>query len=234
MKIFSRRLSYLNRENSKKKSSFKQKATIVVVVFLLLIIGIILYLNYVVNPVVISMSESKVRSLATKAVGGAIYEIVNQADIYNDLITISKNNDGDVAMIQANSIQINLLTRKLTRLATSNLEQIGQQGLDIPIGTFSGMPILVGRGPSINIKMIPIGSISSSFKSEFTNAGINQTNHRIYVTIKSKINVVLPTANQTVETSTQVLICENIIIGKIPSTYLYSDSLDEMMNLIPN
>lgn len=234
MKIFSRRLSYLNRENSKKKSSFKQKATIVVVVFLLLIIGIILYLNYVVNPVVISMSESKVRSLATKAVGGAIYEIVNQADIYNDLITISKNNDGDVAMIQANSIQINLLTRKLTRLATSNLEQIGQQGLDIPIGTFSGMPILVGRGPSINIKMIPIGSISSSFKSEFTNAGINQTNHRIYVTIKSKINVVLPTANQTVETSTQVLICENIIIGKIPSTYLHSDSLDEMMNLIPN
>lgn len=180
------------------------------------------------------MSESKVRSLATKAVGGAIYEIVNQADIYNDLITISKNNDGDVAMIQANSIQINLLTRKLTRLATSNLEQIGVQGIDIPIGTFSGMPILVGRGPSINIKMIPIGSISSSFKSEFTNAGINQTNHRIYVTIKSKINVVLPTANQTVETSTQVLICENIIIGKIPSTYLYSDSLDEMMNLIPN
>lgn len=234
MKIFSRRLSYLNRENSKKKSSFKQKATIVVVVFLLLIIGIILYLNYVVNPVVISMSESKVRSLATKAVGGAIYEIVNQGDIYNDLITISKNNDGDVAMIQANSIQINLLTRKLTRLATSNLEQIGVQGIDIPIGTFSGMPILVGRGPSVNIKMIPIGSISSSFKSEFTNAGINQTNHRIYVTIKSKINVVLPTANQTVETSTQVLICENIIIGKIPSTYLYSDSLDEMMNLIPN
>ena len=234
MKIFSKRLSYLDRENSKKKSSFKQKATIVVVVFLLLIIGIILYLNYVVNPVVISMSESKVRSLATKAVGGAIYEIVNQADIYNDLITISKNNDGDVAMIQANSIQINLLTRKLTRLATSNLEQIGVQGIDIPIGTFSGMPILVGRGPSINIKMIPIGSISSSFKSEFTNAGINQTNHRIYVTIKSKINVVLPTANQTVETSTQVLICENIIIGKIPSTYLYSDSLDEMMNLIPN
>ncbi len=232
MKLFSKRLSYLNKEKAKK--TIKQKATIVVVIFLLVIIAIILYLNFVVNPVVISMSEAKVRSLATKAVGGAVYDIVSQGDIYSDLISISKNNDGDVAMIQANSVQINLLTRKLTRLATSNLEQIGEQGIDIPIGTFSGMPILVGRGPSINIKMIPIGAISSSFKSEFTNAGINQTNHRIYVTIQSKVNVVLPTANQTVETSTQVLICENIIIGKIPETYLHSDSLDEMMNLIPN
>lgn len=233
MKLFSKRLSYLNRENSK-KSSIKQKATIAIVVILLIVIAAILYLNFVVNPVVISMSEAKVRSLATKAVGGAVYEIISQGDIYSDLISVSKNNNGDVAMIQANSVQINLLTRKLTRLATSNLEQIGEQGIDIPIGTFSGMPILVGRGPSINIKMIPIGAISSSFKSEFTNAGINQTNHRIYVTIKSKVNVVLPTANQTVETSTQVLICENIIIGKIPETYLNSDSLDEMMNLIPN
>lgn len=232
MKLFSKRLSYLNKEKAKK--TIKQKATIVVVIFLLVIIAIILYLNFVVNPVVISMSEAKVRSLATKAVGGAVYDIVSQGDIYSDLISILKNNDGDVAMIQANSVQINLLTRKLTRLATSNLEQIGEQGIDIPIGTFSGMPILVGRGPSVNIKMIPIGAISSSFKSEFTNAGINQTNHRIYVTIQSKINVVLPTANQTVETSTQVLICENIIIGKIPETYLHSDSLDEMMNLIPN
>lgn len=214
--------------------SFKQKAGIAFAVFLVVIIGIILYLNYVVNPVVIHMSETKVKSLTTKAIGGAIYEIVSQKDVYDDLITISKDNDGNITMIQANSIQINLLTRSLTRLATSNLEKIGENGIDIPIGTFSGMPILVGRGPNVNIKMIPIGSISSSFTSEFTNAGINQTNHRIYINISSKVSVVLPTANQTVETSTQVLVCENIIIGKIPDTYLNSTSLDEMMNLIPN
>ena len=233
MSVFKRRLSYLNREKTKKKLTSKQKFGMTVAVFLLFVIGIVLYLNYVVNPVVIHMSEAKVKSLATKAVGSAIYEIVNTRDLYNDLITISKDSEGNVSMIQAKSLEINLLTRSLTKLATSNLEKIGEQGLDIPIGTFSGMPILVGRGPSVNIKMMPIGSISSSYKSEFTTAGINQTNHKIYVTISSKINVVLPTANQTVETSTQVLICENIIVGKIPETYLFSDSLDEMMNLIP-
>ncbi len=234
MRYFHRKLKYLNNKELSKKDKIKQKIGLFIAIFLVIIVIAILYINYIVNPVIISTSEAQVKSLATKAIGSAVYEIVNQNDVYGDLITITKDPDGNVTLIQANGLQINLLTRSLTRLATSNLEKIGEQGIDIPIGTFSGMPILAGRGPNINIKMLPIGSISSSFKSEFTNAGINQTNHRIYVTISSKISVVLPTVNQIVETSTQVLICENIIIGKVPDTYLQSNSLDEMMNLIPN
>ncbi len=180
------------------------------------------------------MSEAEIKSLATQAIGSAVYEVVSQGDLYDNLIEITKDTEGNVSLIQANSIQINLLTRTLTKTATKNLESVGEQGINVPIGTFSGFPILAGRGPSINIKMSPIGAISSSFKSEFTTAGINQTNHKIYVVLSSKINIILPTAHQTVETSTQVLICENIIIGKIPDTYLNSDSLDEMMNLIPD
>lgn len=228
-----RRRSYLNCGREKKKVTKKQKAGMIFAGFLLLIIGAFLYLNYIVNPVIIVMSQAKVRTLATKAVGGAVYTIVSQGDVYSDLIKITYDNDGKVRLIQANAIAINYLNRSLTRLAQSNLEQIGNEGIDIPIGTFSGLPILVGKGPSINVKMIPIGSISSSFSSEFISAGINQTLHRIYIKIGSNVSLVLPTANQNIQTSTQVLICENIIIGEIPATYLQSNSLDEMMNLIP-
>ncbi len=235
MSCFSRhRFRYLNRENSKKKLGKKQKIGIIVACFLLFVIGILIYLNYVVNPIILQMSEAKIRTLATKAVSSAIYEIVSQEDVYQDLISITKNDSGDVALIQANAVEINRLSRSLTRLAQTNLETMGGQGIDIPIGTFSGLPILVGRGSNVKIKMTPIGAISSSFKSEFTSAGINQTNHKIYVNINSNVSVVLPTSNQTIQTSTQVLLCENIIVGGIPSTYLQSNSLDEMMNLIPN
>lgn len=229
-----RRRAYLNFSREKKKLTRRQKWGIVFACFLLFIIGTFLYLNYVVNPVILQMSEAKVKSLATKAVGNAIYEIVSQEDdVYNSLINVVYNNEGDITAMLVNSIEINLLTRTLTRLAQTNLEQIGNNGIDVPIGSFSGMPILVGRGPTVNIKLVPIGSISSSFTSEFTSAGINQTNHKIYVTVTANVSVVLPTTNQTIQTSTQVLICESIIVGEIPSTYLYSDSLDEMLNLIP-
>lgn len=228
-----RRRSYLGCSREKKKLTARQKCGMVIACLLVFIIGVILYLNYVVNPVIIQMSEAKVRSLATKAVGSAIYEIVNQSDVYDDLIKITFDNDGKVRMIQTDAIAINFLNRSLTRLAQSNLEQIGNQGIDIPVGSFSGLPILVGRGPTVNIKLLPVGSISSSFSSEFTTAGINQTHHKIYVNLIANISIILPTANQVVQTSTQVLVCENIIIGEIPATYLQSSTLDEMLNLVP-
>lgn len=179
------------------------------------------------------MSEAKIRMLATKSVGGAIYEIVNQENIYGDLISIIYDNEGNVKLIQVDAIAVNQLNRRLTRLAQSNLEEMGNQGLDIPVGSFSGLPIFVGRGPKVNVKILPIGSISSSFKSEFIDAGINHTLHKIYINLGANVSVVLPTANQFVQTSTQVLVCENIIVGEVPITYLKSNSLDEMMNLIP-
>ena len=126
-----------------------------------------------------------------------------------------------------------MLALEVTEKAQNALSQMGANGIDIPIGSFSGMPIFTGRGPAVNIKMLPIGTIFCKFESTFTEAGINQTNHRIYLKVYSSVSVILPTANQTIQTETQLMICESIIVGEIPDTYLHSDSLDEMMNLIP-
>ena len=215
------------------KLSFKQKAGLVIAALLLIIIGLILYINLVVNPIILQTSEAKVHALAQKAVGTAIYEIVSEEDVYNSLITINKDKEENITMITANTVQINLLARKLSRLAQSNLDTIGHQGIDIPIGTFSGLPIFAGRGPTIRISITPIGSMSTKFQSEFKAAGVNQTLHKIYVNLSANVSIVLPTANQKITTNTQVLVCESIIVGRVPDAFLNSDSLDEMMNLIP-
>lgn len=201
----------------------------------LFIICFFAYLNNIVNPVIIESSSAKTRSLSQKAVEEAIYETLSgsQVAIYDSLIMINRDSNGDVTYISTNSLQINMLARELAKVAQQKLESMGAKGINIPLGTFTGMPIFVGRGPDINIKMLPIGSINCKFKSEFINAGINQTNHKIYLTVTSKVSVILPTANQNIETTTQIMIAESIIVGKIPQTYLQSTSMDDMLNLIP-
>jgi len=121
----------------------------------------------------------------------------------------------------------------LTREAQVNMEQIGVDGFGIPIGTFTGMPILVGRGPDVNIRLMPIGSVYSNFISQFVTAGINQTNHRIYLNIETKVSLILPVVHKTISSVANIMICESIIIGKVPDTYLNSNNLDEMLNLVP-
>lgn len=217
-----------------RSSNKKIKRISFLFIFVLIICGIISYFNYVVNPIILQTSQSKVQSMAQKAVSSAIYEVINNSALYDSLITITRDDAGEIQLISSNALQINLLTRELSKNAQSKLELIGETGIKIPIGSFTGMPIFAGRGPSVTVKLLPIGTISSNFISEFTQQGINQTNHRIYVNVVSQVSVILPTYSQKVSTTTQMLICESIIIGKVPETYLKSSSLDEVLNLVPN
>ncbi len=224
----------LHTNNFKKRHMpIRFKIGICLCVLFIIILCIFLYLNYVVNPVIIELSTAQTRSLSQKAVEEAVYQTINTGFIYDDLITITHDENGDVMYISTNSLQINLLARELVKNAQIELESMGNNGIDIPVGTFTGMPIFVGRGPEINIKLLPIGSIHCKFSSEFIEAGINQTNHKIYLTVTTNVSVILPTANQTVQTTTQIMIAESIIVGKIPDTYLNSSSIDDMLNLVP-
>lgn len=227
-------VQYIKPQKRKKRLTTKKKYMLAAICFVLVIIGVLLYFNFIINPVILSMSEIKVKSLTQRAVNQAVYEVANAGPVYDDMIKISRNESGMVTLISADAIEINRLARDLVKLSEIKLGEIAERGISIPIGTFSGMPIFVGRGPEVRIRLIPIGVIGCNFRSEFREAGINQTNHRIYVNINSNVSVVMPTQNQSIATTTELLLAESIIIGSIPNTYLYSESLDEMLNLIPN
>lgn len=212
----------------------KRKIRIFLALLICLIVAIFFYLNYVVNPVIISTSTAKIRSLSHKAVENVVWQVIKDSAIYDTLVSIVRDENGKILAINSNAATINMLALELTEKSQDALSQMGAAGVDIPIGSFSGMPIFTGRGPNVNIKMLPIGTIYCKFNSSFHSAGINQTNHRIYLNVHSSVSVILPMANQIIDTQTDLMIAESIIVGEIPSTYLYSSSLDEMMNLIPN
>ena len=203
--------------------------------FLLIIIVVFLiYLNYVVNPVIIATSTAKVRSLSQRAVENVVWQVLSDSSIYDTLVNITRDENGKIMAVSSNSAIINMLALELTEKAQDSLSQMGASGVDIPIGSFSGLPIFTGRGPTVNIKMLPIGTIYCKFFSSFASAGINQTNHRVYLRVLSSVSVILPMANQTIDTETQLMISESIIVGEIPETYLNSETLDNMLNLVPN
>ncbi len=210
-----------------------KKVYIFLLIITLLLCGCFSYLNYVVNPIIIESSSAKVRSLSQDAINTAVFEVIKDSTIYDTLIHILRNEEGEIIMISSNSVQINSLSRDIIENAQLKLEKMGASGVNIPVGTFTGMPIFVGKGPSVKLRLLPIGTINCSFSSRFVTAGINQTNHRIYIEVSTKVNVILPTASEVVNTKTQIMIAENIIIGKVPQTYLNSSEISDMLNLVP-
>lgn len=217
----------------KVKKRNKAKFWLIFCSVLLALICIVGYFAKNISRVVFSYSEGKVRALSVKAVNNAVSELVTNRNIYDNLVNITTNVDGDITLIQANSIQINMLMKDLIKTSQLKLEKIGADGINIPVGTFTGLTLLNGKGPNINVGLIPIGDVACNFYSEFISAGINQTLHRLYVTIDTNVSVILPFVTNTVFTTTNILICESVIVGKIPEVYLNSNKLDGLLNLMP-
>lgn len=212
----------------------KNKRKITIWTSIILIIGLIsLMLKSSINTVISDTIELKSKALATKAMNSAIADVVINSIVYEDLVNIITDELGNISMIQANSLEINNLSKDLAQTTEIKIEEYGRAGVTIPVGSFTGIPLFVGRGPKVKLKVNPIGAVNCSFLSQFETAGINQTNHKIYLKISADVGVVLPLLSTKYNTTRQVLISESIIVGQVPEVYLYSDTLDTLLNFVP-
>lgn len=212
------------------KFQLKQKIFAFFIIFILIIS---VYIRYLVTPIVVENTRAQVSNFATKSINYAIADTMNQNVSYGDLIKIIRDENNNVSYIEANSVRINLLSKTMSKVVMSNFLELSKKPIKIPLGSFSGVSIFAGLGPKITYEINPYGEVFCYFTSNFETAGINQTYHKLYLIIKIKVNVVLPLKNVLVNSESEVLLCETLIVGKIPEVYLNSNSLTEMLNLVP-
>lgn len=93
-------------------------------------------------------------------------------------------------------------------------------------GSFTGIKLLAGKGPNVPIKISSIGNVETDLRSEFKEQGINQTIHRVYLEVACEVSILTPYNSITEKITNQVLIMENIIVGKIPNTYYNLNGID--------
>ena len=140
------------------------------------------------QPTALNLAEAKARALATDALNDAIASVMDQNIDYGDLMQITYDSTGKVSMLCANTMRMNELGSRIVLKAQSNLNAASAQVIRIPLGAASGMAIFEGTGPNISIKMLPVGSVNTEFKTEFQSAGINQTRHKIYLEATARVD----------------------------------------------
>ena len=63
--------------------------------------------------------------------------------------------------------------------------------------------------------------------------GINQTKHSVYLNVIADISIVMPSKTENFAVTTDILVCECVIVGAIPDAYLQTDIFGKGMNLVP-
>ena len=158
----------------------------------------------------------RLKRLMSKAVGGIVKDKID----YSDLIYTKLDSKGKISMIQSNTILMNQIASDVALEIQNELKQVKSTTAYIPIGTALKSPILAKYGPQLKVSIEPIGTVSVDFKTSFESAGINQTRHRIYLEAKTQVKVVIPLTTSTKEVKAQIPICETIIVGEVPESYV--------------
>lgn len=171
-------------------------------------------------PTILDVAETRLKSETTRAINEALNIAITEGCVYSDFVTIERDSDNNVSMLTANSVKVNALARQMAIVSQGKINALSDFDVNIPLGTLSGVPLFSEKGPKVNITVSPIGTVNCTFTSTFETAGINQTLHRIYLNVESVVDLIIPTAHTEVVTTTPILLCESVIIGKVPQTFL--------------
>ena len=110
----------------------------------------------------------------------------------------------------------------LTLLINKELEISGKRTSKIAVGSLTSSYLLTGKGPKINIRVSPIGVADVKLKSDFSEAGINQTRHRISAIVCVKMTSSVPLYSFETESDFEFILAENILIGDVPNITPYA------------
>ncbi len=177
-------------------------------------------------PTVMGSAVAEVRAMCTETINSAVTAVVGGGVEYDDLFSVVRDDAGNIEMVQANSPEINMVAREIAGLAQANLDALDLKEISIPIGTFTGLALLMGLGPDVTISVMPIGSALCDFVSYFTAAGINQTLHKIYIDVHAEISIITPLDEPTITVKAEVLVAENLIVGEVPEFYFGGSMLN--------
>lgn len=188
------------------------KAIIVIALFFALII----MLDGQLRPIIKSITTNEARIKSVDTINKAVTNELKEHGVsYNDLVTVERNESGEVLAITTNMVKMNELKASVINSVQEQLSD-NCKDIGVPLGTLLGNDFLHGRGPNIPLRLTLSGNVNADFKSSFESAGINQTKHQIYLNIHTSVYSFIPGFNTTTDVETNIPVAETIIVGEVP------------------
>ena len=199
----------------------------------LLLLAVFLLADRNVKPLVFSLAEARSAAMASRVLSGAMAEALGDGVGYDELMNVRMDEKGQVALLSANTVRMNLLADRAGEAALRRLENMSSERVSVPLGAALGLTLLAGSGPLIPVSIVPVGSIGTNFVTEFEACGINQTRHKVYLQLTASIRIVIPTGAKTTQVTANMLVAESIIVGAVPEGFVGYDLTEEELNLVP-
>lgn len=202
------------------------------ILFIMLLLAVFVLFEVRLTPVLASMAESRAKNIATSTVNDAVQQVLCADDMqYENFVDMTVNESGVITAVTVDSIRLNRLCAEIRGMITEVFSSMGEKTVSIPVGTLTGIDLLTGKGPRIQVALTVSGSAVTKIVNDFQTAGINQTRHQMILEVQTKVYALTQHGTFSSEITNSIVIAETVIVGQVPE--IYSDGGDDLWeNLI--
>lgn len=211
--------------------------------------------NRNISSTILSYSEIEAKRFGTYMINYALNrEFLEELD--EDIFEITKNNQGEIQLIDFNTKKANLLLenatervqKSLINLENGDIKNINladtfyglefkkiRKGVvcEIPSGVLFSNSLLANNGPIIPIKLNFIGQVFTNLKTEVKSYGINSVYLESFIQIEVNERVTMPLRTNEVKVNVDIPLSIKVIQGTIPNYYLNTLTKDSSSYSLP-
>ena len=181
---------------------------------------LVLVMDSRLRPLITMIASYQAKLSATRSINNAVIEVISKEDVvYNNIISMVQDENGEIASIETDMITVNRLKSEITNQISDQLLEDSDRAVLIPIGTVLGGQLFSGRGPNMEFRILPAGYVHTEIYNNFESAGINQTLHQIMLSVDATVSAVAPVYTTTPDITTNFCIAETVIVGKVPQAF---------------
>ena len=190
------------------------------ITFLLLIIFFVISVAYIhfVMPISVKICQKYAITSINNIIQNSLYS--SSKNIKSDDFILRSDNNGRLEYLSVNSMIVNNICAETASTVSQNLNNLTPSKIRLPLGVFTGLPILSHFGPSTTIRLQPIGDATADYETSMTQAGVNQVNFQVWINVHTTVSIVNPLWSKDLEITRKLTLVNTVFNGEIPKTYI--------------
>ena len=178
------------------------------------------------DPLVRDMAVAGAKNAAAGAMQKSVAARMTGGQ-WSDLVQLVKDGEGQITAAVTDVGRVNELQAALAGDVIAALTAPNTADLGVPLGNLLPSPFFSGLGPKVPIRILSVSEVEVKLMSRFTSAGINQTLHRLLLSLSARVRVLIPTGTVTAIVYADVTAAETLIVGRVPDSYMYFEGSDQ-------
>lgn len=190
------------------------------VLFLLLTASFLMFRTRY-RDVIRELAQTQIKNATSDLTNDSISkQIANGVIQYDRIVYFEKDLNGRITALKTNIGEVNHLKTNILEIINGEILGLDTEDIGIPLGSLILPELFSGRGPAVPVHILAIRNSDANFKSDFSQAGINQTLHRLIMEVSVDVSVLVLGRTAGFTVTSEVVVAETVIVGDVPETFL--------------